>query len=815
MREQMLCVLIVFHVAIAAHAATREEYAALIERAADAMSASQLRAVAGSEAKPVSRYTVSYGLAEAFLARSQGKPGHAEKAKKILLAVNRCALEGKEKAKAEQFAQMEFCLYPAALMYLWLKELGQLGADEVARSEAMLMACADGVLKVCPERGAMNRAAWAGLGTAAVARIFPNAPHASAWREFAEKTWADWWSYRDTFEDSSGYNALWLVGVLLEAEQLGKEDQLKTAEVEALLNRFRELCSPVRLIPDYGDAIWSGGWAHWIAAFECGASTFGNPDLKQAAEGIFRYTDSQFARGPVFRNGQDLEALVYAWQWARDDLKPLERPHGSLYTRRHDPYGRTLFDKLVMRGGPGPLDAYVLVNLHDAGYHGHSDGGALSAFIANGSVLLHELGYHQAEEQFHNTFLVRPSDEEFLSLDKLFKPGRWYTAELDLRRPFTYTGGVMPDLKRITTMFFRIDDLDKVNAEFEFGVDEIADVDAEGQAKPLVGFSAAEEHKRWIGNAKFSSAQGALHAAIRFERADRSEVAWLSREFAPPIDLSKYNRLRVRWRSTEARLDPKEGIQFGLNGAEGTQRWMISCRQTYRETTEVEIEDFERVVYAKFTEKMYDCLGRPLKHMRELALVKKLNLLCVYDTVQFQVAGDYAVGPVWHAQNIVSSDANGFVCRDDWQWDDLTVKWASLPTPLRISFAGPPGTTIERVEKEFTEWGRKVPQRNHVSARWTGRGEPGQTIRLVSALLPLPTGTEALRDLKKVSTADASVVDFRGIQCIFGRAPIPPPLHLPGFANFLYVEGSLDNPRHVAGLKEGETGTARKLEWSR
>jgi hypothetical protein len=651
---------------------------------------------------------------------------------------------------------MEFALYDTALMVRWLKELGQLNEEEIQRSETMLTACSDGVLKYIPERGSMNRAALAGLGAATIARLFPDAPRASAWREFSEATWGDWWPYRDTFEDSSNYNALWLAGVLLQAEQLGKADDLKCAGVEALIDRYYQLVSPVGVIPDYGDATWCSAWDLWVAVFERGASLFGRADFKRAADSIFRYAQGQpRACGP---------ALVHAWLWARDDLKPGERPRKSLSTTRRDAYGRTLFDKLILRAAES--DAYVLVNLHDSGYHGHNDGCALCAFIVGDSVLLHETGYHQHSDEDQNTFLARAPyqlvgtgrgpKEEFLYAKQRLLAGQWYTWEVDLRRPGTYTGGPMPDLKKMTNAFFRIEYKDPTEARFDFDIERIEGVDSKGKTTVL-----AKD----------------FHEVVQFQ-AGQGGAKFIGPSFSPPVDLTPYERLRVRWRTADARPQ----IYFGFNGEGGTLRFWFPQRFT----ESVNVDELDGVIYSKVVERMADSVGRPLEHTRELGLVKQNGALCVLDTVRFEEAGEYAVGPVWHVQNVLASNESGFLCRDDWQWDmdrgkGAPAPWASKPRPVWIGLAGPQGTSLGRVEKTFTEWDYTVPQKNHLFARWVGRREAREQVGLLSVLIPMPRTNSLVRgmpgdsaappsDVKVSLSAQGAVVETGGCRCLLGDA---------------------------------------------
>jgi hypothetical protein len=77
----------------------------------------------------------------------------------------------------------------------WLDELGRLSAEQPRQTHATVTVCADGLLRVAAERGAMNRAAMAGSGAATAWRQFPQAEGAARWKQFAEATWNDWWGY--------------------------------------------------------------------------------------------------------------------------------------------------------------------------------------------------------------------------------------------------------------------------------------------------------------------------------------------------------------------------------------------------------------------------------------------------------------------------------------------------------------------------------------------------------------------------------------------------------------------------------------------
>lgn len=63
--------------------------------------------------------------------------------------------------------------------------------------------------------------------------------------------------------------------------------------------------------------------------------------------------------------------------------------------------------KLVIRGGPGPRDLYLLVGLMRHMGHAHYDAGAVLNMTYRGTVLLADTGYFYQEPRFHNGVVVR------------------------------------------------------------------------------------------------------------------------------------------------------------------------------------------------------------------------------------------------------------------------------------------------------------------------------------------------------------------------------------------------------------------------
>jgi len=769
MRYPLTTAIFVLFFPVSLQAATSAEYAGLIRLVCERASAGQLRAAQAclSKSTAVSRYTVFYALGEAFLARQAGETARAEQAGQVLQAVNKCMAHGAPKARDDQCRQMEAALGELVQIVDWLDAVGRLDVEQRRESHATIVACADGLLRVAAERGAMNRAGMAGSGVAAAWRRFPKADGAARWKDFAEATWNDWWNFRDTFEDSAHYNGLWLAAVLAQGQSLGKQIELADPAVERLLDRWLRQFSPLGPIADYGDAAWTGCWADWAAAFEWGGRQFRRGDFRAAADRLLRYMQrkTNWLESP---DPEVIAGLVRAAGWADKTVTVGQLSLPSCVTQRNDSHHRTLFDKLVLRS-PGSEEAYALVNLHDVGYHGHADGAAISALVLNGRLVLHELGYHARQETLHHSFLVRPTDEPFLYYDGEIQQGRWYTIELDLRRPWTYIGGPVPDLHRVSQLVFRLQMGAAAREGFTFDVGPVQALAKDGRTATVIDPAGAGEAAHWTGGLR--AVDGALQGSLATGVAKRGP-SWLSRKLEPPVDLSGYDRLRVRWRAGSAALDSEAGVQLGLSDAQGaSQRWNLQQQRTYRETTVAEVHPQPGVATGKLVEMMIDPLGRPLRHTRWLVLASRPTpLLCVWDQVEFSATGQYAIGPVWHAAEVVRSDDQGFVCRNEGTWDllhDARTDTHPSPRTFWIGMVGPAGATLGLEHHALTDFRRPVAQKEHLFARWAGAATPAQLCGFLSVIMPTDTGRRP-DSMTMAIEAHQARIKLPGLECVFG-----------------------------------------------
>jgi len=365
-------------------------------------------------------------------------------ARDLVLACNKAALDGYDTPAQTSLEQMGFSLRELGLGVPQLKKLQLLTGDDADRADKMLKKAADFLPKFRPDPGDGNIMQRYALGIATVCSLFPDDPRVPQWKAWAEKPYLQmlhfpgeqgspvgarrilekqgnrWKLVPDTApvkaaqgvdisEDSSGYQASTIVSWMGIARLLGRENEIKTPEVEAFIERFYQQIMPDGILPTYGDADWNGAPAQWIAIFEWAAGTFHQSKYRAAADAIFRY---QTERGlPV---GDLSEAAVYA----DETIQPAPAPRSSILLQRLSGRAERVPDKVVLRGSDAQgaaMQPYVMMQAVEGYGHSHPYAGSISAYSAGGSIFLSSLGYHATVTPLHNSFMVRPLDEPFLA----------------------------------------------------------------------------------------------------------------------------------------------------------------------------------------------------------------------------------------------------------------------------------------------------------------------------------------------------------------------------------------------------------------
>ncbi|OAM88896.1 TonB-dependent receptor [Termitidicoccus mucosus] len=828
----------------ARRAAAHRAYLALIDRAIAAQgSIMPARILAGygdgtvAGSKLVSRFTIGYALLQAYRAslvpadvtggKKQTRDSYLDLAKKCLLATlnaaqNTAAYDATTTIADRQADELSFGLDTVVELYQLLAGLGEFTAPELADIEQKLALCADAVMTGGLEYGSFNRASSRGSGLAAVAAIPSLAAHAhrADWLQFANAIWNDWrhaapaWkapgaaaNVIDTFEDARGYNGLWASTTLRQAVAMDRLGDLLTPETEAFFARFAHLVAPNGVMPDYGNCYWNHGLTFWLSAFERLGHLYQRSDFLENATAVAAF----IARNPGMEI-DETSALVDACRAVDATpaaLVPADRP-GAVVTTRTGDFGDVFFDKLYLRTGTTAADAYAAVDLHDGGYHGHEDGGALLLHTSGSSVLLHsQARLDTFANEMQGVWATRPG-EDFLAPTGRHAPGvptRWL---VNFRHPGTYTGGPVLDPAKVSGLFFRAENTGATSVSFNLQVLSIKGVKPDGETVDL-GLTAN------FADAGFTP----------------GEVAFITVSgLSAPLDLSPYQYLLVEWQSSH----PDYAPQFGFNGASFLPAGAADGRPATA-TLRTTAGSFTLDAYAAgddtapkggLTRVMLDSAGRQIAHSRDLRLRKADGALLVLDTFEFTEAGDYTVGPVWHAQNLVSASGGTVVVRDDVQQyysDDPRDKAAEPPAPLRYDFAaaGSSGTGVSPVsvslvrstyESPMYPPGNypRHPQKEHFAATVTGARAAGDVVTILSVLRPGVPGTAgdqpadvpAAPSLMQPGKHNALFADATG-QLDIGENPPPLPPVINTFSPAAVMIGA---PVAITGYNFAAGGTS-------
>ncbi|MBM4047488.1 MAG: hypothetical protein FJ279_20470 [Planctomycetes bacterium] len=736
----------------------RDDAIDLVRRSTDAAAEKQIAILANPGV--VSRYSVWYAYNEYFLLRRIPTGRDAlqkgrERALKVLEAViSRVETEDAGLRKA-QAMQLQSCVAELAQMRRWMIEDGSADRAWLERFDRTLAAGADAIVEFVPERETMNRASYGAACCQAMLAEFPNHPNAAAWRKYADAVWGEFTAQQDTIEDASGYNALWMVTMLLMARERGAEDAFRTPQARALFDRWAAQVTPAGTIPDYGDAAFHS-FVLWTAVFARAATLTGDGRYERLARELLDYQRSQ-AQLPL----DPLPLRWLAWACAEAGPAEVEPRYASSHSTRTDRYSRRLPDKLIMRSrrpntDPWPA-CFAMVDLHELGYHAHADAGAVTGLVRGKTIYLHELGYHQHQDRYHNTLLVLGTDAPFPDRDREFVAGRWQHATLDLRKPFTYAGGQAPDLSKLTALFFRLDDEDAVNAEFDLLVDDVR-VTAGERSDTLADFEAPDSTADWIKSKRVKLPDGGhcLKSRISFRDSGRAEVAWATWQFPKPLDLSGYERLGFRWQMSDNRLDRDIGAQVGLQEGDHTQRWRFGSYSTYREVTDCKLLDFGRAAYAQVSLRIADRTGGWHTQMRQVALLKPSGALVVRDTFLPGSERDLQLGQVWHVEQVTERGENWFRAHTEVMYPDRDVTWRCAPGDFLVQFLPDAGHRIGATERQILDRARKIPQTWILYDHWAGRVQPGQPVSFTCLLQPL----------EQAKMPPAAMLAQRGLQCL-------------------------------------------------
>jgi hypothetical protein len=393
-----------------------------------------------------------------FLYEQTQEKSHAKKVREILLtfgSLREAYPKDYWKSRAEYRngipALSNFFFLPAySRAYMRVRDSGVLDDRDRETIEKELAQSLDFVFYF-PEWGAMNRAMLRAEGLYYGSMALAKHPNAKKWKQLAETLASDSLNQWE-IEDSSGYQAIWLLALFSYAEVSGRNALFESPIIRYYMDYFLHLMTPHGNVADFGDTNWNAGWDRFIPIFEKAATAYRNPGYKYAAREMLvraqvRLEKYRQEKGlPLELHGQKLvyagagfaSALTEAYKWA-DDTIVSQKPASLSREVLEDVIGK----KIVFRNGWDPTSTFLLLNYRDEGdggllqrdylrqtlsveeekmHHGHSDENSICLLMSGGSVLLHDGGYRDdlpsgkwgayRADYFHNRVVARKNKRD-------------------------------------------------------------------------------------------------------------------------------------------------------------------------------------------------------------------------------------------------------------------------------------------------------------------------------------------------------------------------------------------------------------------
>lgn len=205
--------------------------------------------------------------------KTNNDPELLGQARDLVLACNKAALDGYDTPEQNSLEQIGFSLRELGLALPELRKLDLLTGDDDLRAGETLKKAADFLLKFRPDPGDGNIMQRYALGVATVCSLFPDDPRVPQWKAWAQKPFlhlvhypnqerlpgavrrvlakhGERWRFVpdtapfqaargvDISEDSSAYLASSIVSWMGIAPLIGRDEEIKTPQVRAFIDRF-------------------------------------------------------------------------------------------------------------------------------------------------------------------------------------------------------------------------------------------------------------------------------------------------------------------------------------------------------------------------------------------------------------------------------------------------------------------------------------------------------------------------------------------------------------------------------------------------
>jgi len=387
----------------------------------------------------------------AFIYRITGDERYARRTMKLIRGDHLFRTQGSGKDFTKVSAYIG-TIRPSMMAYHWIRDSKSLKPDDHWQIRKWLEMKIDNYAYY--ECGAMNRGVGGAMSVMLLNHLYPDGadkPLTSAkplaWhktknftrRQYVDYTWPMWWDYRDFYENSSGYVSHTLEMIMSAWEVMGKQELHKDPGMRRLAERYLAQVTPNGAMPGYGDVVgFNCDPGRWVLLMETWAKAYNDGRFTWAAHRMFEFIrrhEKEYLQwgNPIY---DIMDSLMEAYVIADESIEPVEPTIGSTITQRHrlkwldqQKTGRhaeltdeMMPNKLILRTGWKPDDAYALVELCEPMSHGHGNTASIECYVVDDSVQLLSPPYLIRSHWHHNSFAFRPQ--------KLPQNYRWHNAVL-------------------------------------------------------------------------------------------------------------------------------------------------------------------------------------------------------------------------------------------------------------------------------------------------------------------------------------------------------------------------------------------------
>jgi len=270
-------------------------------------------------------------------------------------------------------------------------------------------------------RGPMHRSTGEAIMKLLAVTMYPDIPEAAEWRRYAELQWNDWWRFRDTPINDTGYFYGQAFPMILGAHLLNHGEVFTDPAMRAFWERQIHMTTPDGAVAPFGPSSgWNAAAGERLMALEAVAAYTGDGRYRFVAHRMFDYLLYQQApnRSHHMLDHFGQLGVALAYFLADDDVKPVQPDAGSVvlhhketlrvkgkegavhYLEDLDPdplkaqiccgllcTDNVLPFKLCLRSGWNPGDMYMLVDLFPR--HEPMNPTGIVGFVRHNSVFTH------------------------------------------------------------------------------------------------------------------------------------------------------------------------------------------------------------------------------------------------------------------------------------------------------------------------------------------------------------------------------------------------------------------------------------------